>query len=201
MHSRGSVERYVLEALGHVGEGASNAVPLLIRMMEDERVPPTLRYDAATTLGEIGGPARPAGPAIGRLLVQRHQADQPPNHLGLEMALARTGGTPVEAVHELELICERGGSLRRAFAAVALWDHDPSNSSYRDTVSSFLHEPLRELPKQHAAYSAVPLLVALGCHGTNAAVFEPEIRAVAECGKPALANCAAQVLQRINSCR
>lgn len=70
-----------------------------------------------------------------------------------------------------------------------------------DLIGSYLREPLQKSPDRDAAYCVTPLLAALACHGTNAAVFAPEIRALAESGTPALTNLAAHTLARVTSGR
>lgn len=195
-------------AVGGLRFSASNAVPILTRIVEDQGFDYLQRWKAAFTLAEIGGPAQSAGPAIWRLMVELIPiASNPTNQslgflgslesLGYEHILAHTGGTPPEAVPELERISQEGTPYQRALAPVALWHAEPGNQRYREMVAMLLRAPLETSPDPNAGPWAGVVVFALTGHATAAIVFEPEIRALAEsAAQPAQSN-ARRALERM----
>jgi hypothetical protein len=172
-------------------------------MVEDKTLDPEKRKRAAFTLGEIGGPARSAGPSIGRPMVETIPITSNPTNrfLGYEYVLAHTGGTPPEAVPELERITREGKPYHRALASVALWHAEPANQRFREMVTKLLRAPLQTAHEQDADLWAGQVVFALAGHRTNAIVFETEIRALAESAPQPAKSLARRALDQIRSPR
>jgi hypothetical protein len=178
-----TINDQVLRALGAIGSAASNAVPLLSAIAADPAV--KRRGIAVQVLGEIGPPARSAAPVIGALLT----GEATPMAWDMVSALAHTGETPEAVLPVLRETLTRGKPLAQMMAAVALWNHDRADPNLQGNIHGLLRAATGEQVKggiaagaSEAIFLCGPLLEVLGTLGTNAAVFAPSMRRLADSG-------------------
>ena len=157
-----------MSALGSMGCVASNAVPVLIRNAANATG--TRRLFAVQSLGEIGRPAQSAVPVLVSVLLS-DDSSMPPNLGGGEelrvkaaRALAEIGITPEEAVPTLIAMTRGTNQWARWFASVALWNRARQNPILQAQVIEGLRSTNR-----------IGVMISLGCLGSNAAAFVPEI--------------------------
>jgi hypothetical protein len=81
--------------------------------------------------------------------------------------------------HTWRQLLNESSELRKTFAAVALWSHEPENPVYQGIVRDALNAPLRSEAEEMPAYCAGPAIAVLSEHGAKALKFEPELQALA----------------------
>lgn len=180
---------FVLQALGEIGPAASDAVPVITRIAAEE--PGDIRVFAVQALGHIGAAAQSAVPVLTRLLTAEDPSmpAAPGEPRGVRMAaatsLARIGSTPEESVAAFMAMTHSTNEWTRQVAAIALWNRDRLNPDLRAGVVEGLWSG-----------NAFPVCLVLMSLGTNAAVFEPEVRSLL--ADPELGAIAKRTLRQIH---
>jgi HEAT repeat protein len=170
-----------MQALGRIGPAASNAVEVLTEIATSDH---QSRLTAVTALGLLRGAARPAAPALVPLL--RDEDEQ--IRINSARALVHIGLTPDKAVPALKRMLLDTNEWTRMVATMGLWNHDRSDTNLQAAISSWLRSPDR---------NRSPVVFSLGCLGTNAAPFLPEIESSFGDPDPNVRRFAAQAVRRI----
>lgn len=143
-----------IQAFRLIGPGASNAVPLLVSIAEDQNHRD--RIHAVTSLGGMQQAAASAVPSLVTLLATTNQALR----VAAVRSLAEIGLTPEEAVQRLEELQRSTNEWEATLATVALWNREPQNKHLQDKLVSFLNSG-----------RPGPLISVLSQLGTNATPF------------------------------
>jgi HEAT repeat protein len=111
------MRRQAVYALGQIGPGAREAVPALVKAVDD--VKQEVRWYAVDALGRIGPDAEQAVPAI--IAAAKDPANDRTFAQNAAKALGRIGPAAREAVPLLAEAVRQGAPVDRAAAALALW--------------------------------------------------------------------------------
>ncbi len=183
-----NVRRQIIEVLGEMGPEAAEAVPALLKHVDDED--PATRADIFVTLGHIGPAAKAATEAATKALQDSEQEVQS----SAVYALGSIGPDAAVCADQIIKLMDSGNPRLTTVCAWALVHIDPSNQEYYHQAIPLLMEAINS----ERVVVRVEAISTLGMIGPAAREALESLAKLADDPDPAVREAAAEAIKMID---